>query len=105
MDKRIYYDCKWSRQCPKRMMLQIPHDSQTVLMLESEEPHNHELTTVGLPEETKTAIKEIHDFGIRKPKAILKSLREKGLEPKKSQLESFLCNLRSKEGGSNCHWK
>jgi len=97
-NKRIYYDCKWSRQCPVKMILQIPNDCEAVLMFQSVAEHNHELKTVGLNEDTKESVNALFRVGVRKPNAILKALREKGMEPKKSQLENYLKHLRSKQG-------
>jgi len=75
-DKRIYYNCKWSRKCPAKMMLIIPHNTNEVFQYVTDAAHNHKIKECGLPEVTKAAVKKLFDVGVRKPNAVLKSLRE-----------------------------
>jgi len=95
-DKRIYYDCKWSRKCPSKMMLIMPHTCSDVYQHVSDGDHNHELTPTGLPDATKQAVSELFLLGVTKPNAILKALRAKGVcTPPKKKLNHYLPKLRA----------
>lgn len=59
---------------------------------------NHKNSSYGLDETTKDAISEIFETGVEKPNAIIAALKRKNvLEPSKSQLVSFLKQLRKKK--------
>jgi len=95
-DRRIYYNCKWSRKCPVKMMLIIPHSCSDVSQHVSDASHNHELKQPGLPDDIKEAVSELFQVGVTKPNAILSALRAKGVTPpKKKKLQHYLTKLRS----------
>jgi len=97
ISKRIYYDWKWSRECPAKAMVVIPSYSQEVLLHISDATHNHELIVVGIPKTTKNESVHLITARISKPNAILRALRGQNIaEPKKRKLEEFLSRLRAK---------
>jgi hypothetical protein len=62
--------------------------------------HNHELKHIGIPVECKEHIDKLFSTGVKKTKAILGILKEKGiLEPTAKQLTTYLKKLRVQSTG------
>ncbi|CAF2802135.1 unnamed protein product [Rotaria sp. Silwood2] len=96
-----YYKCSFKRgsNCPAKIYLLFHASNFEVTLFQAIIQHDHRTVSkqTGIPFEVKNVIIELFQNGYTTPKAILSELdKRKIIQPKASQISSFLVTLRRK---------
>ncbi|ODM94944.1 Longitudinals lacking protein-like [Orchesella cincta] len=86
------YDCNISRHCPSKLyVLQLTEENKTEIYITGE-GHDHEekVKTYGLSVEVKEKINQLWESGVKRPRRILWTLKKEGIEPKSTQIVSYI---------------
>ncbi|OXA39961.1 Glycerol-3-phosphate dehydrogenase [NAD(P)+] [Folsomia candida] len=96
--KKIYYNFK-IKDCPGKVHLYLPGNSQIVNLLTNGKPHDHDGEGKhGIPSEAKEIIDSLRKDGITQPKLIQTNLRRQGIDPpSRTQISNRINYLNSKD--------
>src|SRR5271156_3609109 len=78
--EKIFYDCKFSRECSAKSYLLLKPDSGLVDLYVTTTTHNHIDKPKGLDKLTKVKVDQLYADGITKPKMILRRIQEDNLK-------------------------
>ncbi len=96
--KKVYYTCKYGSNCEAKLYILYPSDGSRDVLYRSDIEHgNHDKVVRGIPPAAKEEITQLFKDGIRKPKEILRVLRERpnAYIPSENQLRNFLTSVRT----------
>lgn len=90
--KKVNYRCKRGAPCPAHAyLLYKAEDDGVVLYLFGDHDHSQAPKTRGIDPDTKLVIQQLFKNGVKKPRAILVALRNRGCKmPTDAQLKNYL---------------
>jgi len=97
--RKISYNCKYSKLCGAKVYLLFKYDSDDAELYRTTSEHTHDDPKCrGLTDSTKEKVIQLLNDGVNKPKIILSTIKECGLEePPIRMLKNFLFHFRRKQ--------